>query len=416
MERLYQRVAGIDISRDFVDVHIRACDPETAEISRSRRRFSSMTDGLVECGDWLVENRIELVVMEATGIYWRSPFAVLEPVIDEVWVLNAHHVKNVPGRKTDMADAEWLADVAAHGMVRPSFIPPAPIRELRELTRFRANVARSRSQATTRIEKMLQDAGIKITSVTSTVLGVSTREMLKKLIAGERDPNVLADCARGRMRPKVAELAKALVGNFGSHHAVAVDALLDQVDLFDSQIARLNTEISTRLDEYRDAKDLLVTIPGVADVTASAIISEIGLDMTKFPTPGHLSALAGLAPANAESGGKRRPAGTRRAGPHLRTIMVQVAWAAVRVKGSYHQTMFGRIRARRGPKVAIIAVARKLMEATWHVIGKGVAFVDLGGDYYDKRRDPRSQTRHLVAKLEKLGHSVSLTPALQQQT
>jgi transposase len=349
--------------------------------------------------------------MEATGMYWRAAFYALESRIDNVWVLNAHHVKNVPGRKTDMVDAEWLADVAAHGMVLASFIPPAPVRKLRELTRFRATVVQERSRAICRIDKMLQDAGIKVTSVASSVLGVGTRQMFELLIAGERDPAKLADCAKGRMRPKMAELAKALTGNFGDHHALVIKTILAQVDLFDAQINELNKAIDDLLEPYREAKDRLVTAPGIGDRVAECVISEIGTDMSKFKTPGHLSAWAGLAPANKESGGKRMKAGSRKGAPHMRTILVQAAWAAVRVKDSYYGAMFRRIRARRGPNVAIVAVARKLLEAVWHMLMNGTDHHDIGADYQERRRDPEIEARKLIAKLEALGKKVSIEPA-----
>lgn len=410
MERLYGRVAGIDVSRDFLDVHIRVPDGQSS-VDRSHKRFSTMTEGLGECGDWLVVNQVELVVMEATGMYWRAPYYALESRIDNVWVLNAHHVKNVPGRKTDVLDAQWLADVAAHGMVQPSFIPPAPIRELRELTRFRATIVAERSRVVCRIDKMLQDAGIKITSVASSVLGVGTREMFELLIAGERDATKLADCAKGRMRPKIKELTKALVGNFGEHHAVVIKAILAQVDLFDAQIDELNAVIDLRLEPYRHVKERIVTAPGIGTRVAECVISEIGTDMSRFKTPGHLVAWAGLAPANKESGGKRYRAGSRHGAPNLRPILVQAAWAAVRVKDSYYGAMFRRIRARRGPNVAIVAVARKLLEAVWHMITNNVEHRDLGADYQKRRRDPEAQARRLVAKLEALGKKVTIEPA-----
>lgn len=410
MERLYGRVAGIDVSRDFLDVHIRVPGLD-GEIKRNYKRFSTMTVGLGECGDWLVEHGVELAVMEATGMYWRAAYYALESRIANVWVLNAHHVKNVPGRKTDMADAEWLADVAAHGMVLASFIPPAPIRELRELTRFRSTVVQERSRAVCRIDKMLQDAGIKVTSVASCVLGVGTREMFELLIAGQRDPSKLAACAKGRMRSKIDELTKALAGNFGDHHAMVIKSILQQVDLFDTQIDELNQAIDVRLEPYRESEERIVTIPGVANRVAQCVISEIGTDMSKFKTPGHLSAWAGLAPANKESGGKRRNAGSRKGDPHLKTILVQAAWAAVRVEGSYYGSMFRRIRARRGPNVAIVAVARKLIEAVWHVLTNQIDHKDLGADYQERRHNPEIQIRRLAARIEAFGMKVSIEPA-----
>lgn len=410
MERIYQRVAGIDISRDFADVHVRVPDGET-DTKREHRRFSTMTRSLGEMGDWLIERGIELVVIESTGKYWCAAFYALESRDLEVWVVNASHVKNVPGRKTDIADAAWLADVAAHGMVRPSFVPPPPIRALRELTRHRANLVNERSRAVCRIDKMLQDSGIKITSVASKTLGVGTRQMLELLIGGERDSSKLAECAKGRMRSKITELTEALVGNFCEHHGIIVKLLLTQIDGLDTAINELDKAIEVRLGPYRVIETRVQTIPGVGARVAQCVIAETGGDMSRFKTPGHLSAWAGLAPANAESGGKRRPARTRKAAPHLRTILVQAAWAAVRVKDSYYGAMFRKLCTRRGPQIAIVAVARKILETIWHLLTNEVDHTDLGADFYQRRQNPEAQARHLVAKLEALGKKVSIEPA-----
>lgn len=411
MERLHDRVAGIDISRDFADVHFRVVEDGNV-IKRNAVRFSTMTADLVRLGDALVAAGINLVVMEATGIYWRSAYYALESVIPEVWVVNAQHVKNVPGRKTDMKDAEWLADVAAHGMVRPSFVPPRPIREVRELTRFRTSLVQERSRALNRIEKMLQDAGIKVSSVASKTLGVSTRAMFELLIGGERDPAKLAECAKGRMRPKIAELTQALVGHFGEHHGLVIRQILAQLDLLDNHIVELESEIDKRLEPYREAKTLLMTAPGVGERVAEVVIAETGADMSKFPTSKHFAAWAGLAPGNAESGGKKRKVATRKGAPQLRTIMIQAAWAAVKTKGSYYGAMYGRIMKRRGAGIAIVAVARKLLMNVWHMLSTGKAHHDLGADYYQRKENPEKVTRKLVAKLNELGHDVVLTPAV----
>lgn len=409
MDKLYDRVAGIDISRDYCDVHIR--DQVVKSAVQAKKRFSTMTASLLEMGDWLEEQCVQLVVIEATGIYWRAIYYSLEPRNLKVHLVNANHVKNVPGRKTDMADAQWLADVAAHGMVRPSFIPPPPIRAIRELTRHRTTLVEERSRLVARIEKMLQDAGIKITSVASSTLSVSSREMLDLLIKGERDPAVLAACAKGSMRNKTDELALALAGNFADHHGVIVGQLLSHIDGLDSSIDEVGKAIDERLEPYRKVQERLQSIPGVGQRVSQCVIGEVGIDMSPFPSAGHFSAWAGLAPANNESGGKRKSAGTRKGAPHLRPILVQAAWAAVRVKGSYYGAMFRRLRSKGvASNVAIVAVARKMAEAIWHMLTNNTDFVDLGADYYENRKNPEIETRRLVKRLQDLGNNVVVTP------
>jgi transposase len=349
--------------------------------------------------------------MESTGVYWKPVYYGLEGLFDELWLVNARHVKNVPGRKTDMADAEWLADVAAHGMVRPSFVPPPPIRELRELSRYRKTQVTMRGQEVQRLEKVLQDAGIKISSVASRVLGTSTRAMIEALIAGERDPAVLAAKALGRMRPKIAALTEALAGRFGAHHAAVARAILDHIDFLDRNIAALDQQIAARLEPFRAAVNLLMTIPGVARGVAEVFVAETGADMSRFATAGHLAAWAGVAPANHESAGKRRPAGTRHGGTWLRRALIEAAKSASRSQGSYLSAQYRRIAARRGPNKATVAVAHSILIAAWHILTTGQPYQDLGPDWFSSRRSPEHETRRLIARLEALGHTVTLTPA-----
>lgn len=322
---------------------------------------------------------------------------------------NAHHVKNVPGRKTDMADAEWLADVVAHGMVRPSLVPPPSIRALRDLSRYRKTVMDMRVAQTLRLEKVLQDAGIKLSSVASRILSVSGRQMIEALIAGERDPDVLAELSKARMRSKKADLAESLAGRFDTHHAELAAQILAHVDHLDAELAQLNTAITERLEPYRATVELCQTIPGVGPLTAEAIVAETGADMSRFPTARHLAAWAGVAPASHESAGKHRPAGTRHGAPWLRRHLIEAARAAARTRDTYLAAQYRQIAARRGPNKATLAVANSICVAIWHMLSDGSAYEDLGADYLQRRRDPQIETRRLVKRLEALGHRVELS-------
>jgi transposase len=366
---------------------------------------------VAELAAWMADYEVTRVVMESTGVYWKPVYYPLEGLFDELWLCNAAHVKNVPGRKTDTADAEWLADVAAHGMVRPSFVPPPPVRELRELTRYRKTQVSIRGQEVQRLDKVLQDAGIKISSVASKVLGKSQRAMIEALIAGEKDAAVLAGMALGRMRPKIPALAEALVGRFGAHHGVVARAILEHVDFLDATIARLDEEVAARLEPFRAAVTLLQTIPGVGRNVAEVIVAETGADMARFATPAQLAAWAGVAPANRESAGKRRPAGTRESTRWLRQALVEAANAASRAKGTYFAAQHSQIAARRGYNKATMAVAHSILVTAWHMLSTGAIYEDLGADYFVNRRGRDAQTRRLLKQLEDLGHLVTITPA-----
>jgi len=358
----------------------------------------------------MADFQVTRVVMESTGVYWKCVYYPLEGLFDELWLVNAGHVKNVPGRKTDIADAEWLADVAAHGMVRPSFVPPPPVRVLREITRYRKTQIVARAQEIQRLDKVLQDAGIKISSVASNVLGKGTRAMIEALIAGERDPAVLADMAKARMRAKIPALTEALVGRFAAHHGAVARAILDHIDFLDGAIAGLDEQVASRLGAFDSAVTLLETIPGVARRTAETIVAETGADMARFPTATQLCAWAGVAPANHESAGKRRPAGTRKGANWLRRSLIEAAKAASRTKDTYLAAQYRQIAARRGPNKATVAVAHSILFAAWHMLSNGETYNDLGRDYLT-RRDTEAETRRLLSRLETLGHSVTINPA-----
>jgi len=349
---------------------------------------------------------------KASTAPWSDPYYYpLEGLFPELWLVNAGHVKNVPGRKTDMADAEWLADVAAHGMVRPSFVPPPPVRELRELTRYRKTQITMRAQEIQRLDKVLQDAGIKISSVASKVLGKSTRAMIEALIAGERDSAVLAEMALTRMRAKIPALSEALAGRFGAHHGAVARAILDHIDFLDGTIARLDAEVVDRLDPFQSAIELLKTIPGVGQVVAETFVAETGADMSRFPTAGHLAAWAGLAPANHESAGKRRPSGTRHGATWLRRVLMEAAKSASRSKGTYLAAQHRQIARRRGENKATVAVAHSIIVIAWHMLTTGQTYTELGPDWLANRHDPQRETARLIARLEALGHNVELSPA-----
>jgi transposase len=403
------RVAGLDVHRDSVVACVRLGRGDEPEVHKAS--FATTTAGVAELAGWMADLEVTRVVMESTGVYWKPIYYPLEGLFAELWLVNAGHVKNVPGRKTDLADAEWLADVAAHGMVRPSFVPPPPVRELREITRYRKTQVAVRAQEVQRLEKVLQDAGIKISSVASKVLGKSQRAMVEALIAGERDAAVLAGLALGRMRPKIPALAEALVGRFAAHHAAVARAILDHIDFLDATIARLDEEVAARLGPFRGAVELLQTIPGVGRTVAEVIVAETGADMSRFPTPGHLAAWAGVAPANHESAGKHRPGGTRRGGTWLRRGLIEAAKSAGRTKNTYLGAQYHQIARRRGPNKAAVAVAHSILVAAWHMLATGQTYDDLGADYLASRRNPDVETRRLVKRLQALGHTVTLTPA-----
>ncbi len=407
MKRIRDRVAGLDIHRDTVVACCRVVDPD-GSVHVAKQSFATTRKGLSELATFLADASVETVAMEATGVYWRSPYYALEGLFPELWLCNAAHVKNVPGRKTDLSDAEWLADVAAHGMVRPSFVPPPEIRELRELTRYRKTQADARAREIQRLEKALQDAGLKITSVASAVWSMSSREIIEALIAGERDPKVLAQMAKGRMRAKIGELEEALAGHFGAHHAILCRQIIDHIDFLDGSITALTEEIPTRLVPFEAAVALVTSIPGIARTTAEVNVAETGADMSRLPTPGQLCARAGVAPASYESAGKRRPAGTRHGSEWLRRALIEAARAGARTKGSYYSAQYARIARRRGPNKAAVAVANSMLFTIWHLLSSGQLFEDPGADYFERRHDPAVEAKRLALRIEALGFDVSL--------
>ncbi len=410
MEQIFERVAGLDVHRDSVSACARVPGVRR-EVVLHKARYSTTTAGLGALADWLAGESVTVVGMEATGVYWKPCFYALEDRF-QVWLCNAHHVKNVPGRKTDMSDAAWLADVVAHGMVRPSFVPPPAIRELRDLTRYRKRQTDIRAAEVQRLEKVLQDAGVKLSSVASEVLSMSGRNMIEALIGGQHDSAVLAQMAIGRMRNKLPELTEAMTGHFGAHHAVTARQILDHIDFLDARNTAMSDQIAARMVPFAPAVELLIDIPGISRISSEIIIAETGGDMSRFPSPAHLASWAGVAPGNHESAGKRRRVGTTNGNRWLRRTLIESARAAARTKASYFAAQYRQLAQRRGPNKAAVAVAHSLTDVIWHLLSTGERFADLGADYYDRRRDAEREARRLVHKLEALGHTVTLAPTV----
>jgi transposase len=409
VDQIHDRVAGLDVHRDSVVACFRRLGPRGGVV-REKERFTTTTAGLRVLEAWLADRRVELVAMEATGVYWKPVLYALEGRFT-VWLCNARNVEKVPGRKTDLTDAEWLADVAAHGMVRPSFVPPLPIRELRELTRYRKTQIDARAAEIQRLEKVLQDAGIQLTSVASRVLTQSGRAMIEALIDGDREGASLAELAKGKMRPKIPALTEALTGHFGSHHAVACRRILGHLDFLNESIAALTEQIDARTAAFEAVYTLLLPVPGFDRLTIDVIIAETGADMARFPSPGDLASWAGVCPGGHESAGKRRNVSTPRGNQWLRRALIESARAAARTKGSYFGAQYRQIARRRGPNKAAVAVAHSLLELVWHLLSTGEVFNDLGDDYFTARQDPQRRARRLVAQLEDLGYTVTLEAA-----
>ncbi len=409
MEVLYPRCAGLDVHKETVVACVRLA-VGGREVAREVRTFATTTAGLLELAEWLAENGCTHVAMEATGVYWRPVWHVLAEGGFALVLANAAQVKNVPGRKTDVNDAAWLAELLAHGLIRPSFVPDAPTAELRALLRTRKQLVRERAGHVQRLQKTLEDANVKLDAVLADLLGASGRAMLEALAAGESDPAALAALAHPRLAAAPERLREALRGRVTAHHRFLLRLHLDQVDALGAAIERVDREVEAHLAPFRAAVELLTSIPGVGPLAARVIVAEIGTDMGRFPSAGHLVSWAGLCPRNDESAGKRRSSRLRKGAPWLKTTLVQCAWAASRKRASYLQARFHRLRARRGAKKAVCAVAASILTAAYHMLKDGTVYRDLGPDHFD-HRSREVQARRLVRRLADLGYAVELTPS-----
>lgn len=407
MEVMYSRCAALDVHKKSIVACIRCADGR--EVQRYTRTFTTTTKGLLELCEWLEQHGCTHVGMEATGVYWKPVWHVLEGHFELV-LGNAAHVKNVPGRKTDMNDAMWLADLMAHGLIKASFVPPAPIQQLRDLTRTRKQLVRESTQHVQRIQKVLEDANIKLDNVLSDVVGQSGQAILRAMIAGESDPQRLASLGHAQLKCSREELAEALHGTVNDHHRFLLRLHLDTYAQLQQSIDRLEARIEQHVDPFREQVELIKTIPGLKGIAAYVLVAEIGLDMSRFETDADLRSWAGLCPGNNESAGKRKSTRIRHGAPWLKETLVQCAWAASRKRNTYFNARYYRIRGKRGHKKAIVAVAAAMLTAAYHVLRTGTPYRDLGPQHYDRRNVARRAT-HLINQLKALGVEVQIVAA-----
>ena len=432
MEVIYDHCAGLDVHKKTV-VACRLRPDAKGQVAPESKTFGTTTPELLLLADWLAEAEITHVAMESTADYWKPIYNLLEGEF-EVWLVNAKHVHNVPGRKTDISDAEWLADLLRHGLLRASFIPPQPQRDLRDLTRYRTKLVQERARQANRLQKLLESANIKLASVATDTLGKSGRDMLAALIEGQTDVEVIAELARGRLRKKIPALKQALTGLMRPHHRFLLAQQLAHIDFLDEQINTLSQEIADHLEadqtdqwqppdlepaqpepvpgqplSFNQAIALLDTIPGVNQRTAEVIVAELGTDMSRFPTVKHATAWAGLAPGNNQSAGKRYSGKTRDGNQALQAALSEAAWAATRTKDTYLSAQYRRLAARRGKKRAIVAVAHSILVSVYYMLSRHEPYRELGADYFDERKKT-SVVNHLLKRLEKLGFAVALDP------
>src|SRR3954464_1297523 len=407
MEVLYPRCAGLEVHKATVVAAVRLV--AGGKVAREVRTFGTTTAGLLELAAWLAENGCTHVARGAPGVYWRPVWHILAEHGFALVLANAAQVKNVPGRKTDVGDATWLAALLAHGLIRASFVPDGPTAELRSLLRTRKQLVRERASHVQRLQKTLEDANVKLDGVVTDLLGKSGRAMLEALATGEDDPAKLVALAHPRLSATPERLREALRGRVTAHHRFLLRLHLDQVDALGAAVARVDREVEAHLAPFRAAAELLTSIPGIGPLAARVIVAEIGLDMGRFPTAGHLVSWAGLCPRNDESAGKRRSTRLRKGAPWLKTTLVQCAWAASRKRASYLQAQYHRLRGRRGPKKAVCAAAASILTAAYHMLKDGTVDADLGPGHFD-RRSKEAQARRLVRRLADLGYAVELTP------
>ena len=407
MDTMYRCCAGLDVHKETVAACVRRVD-SAGRVTREIRTFGTMTGELLKLSDWLMAEGVEATAMESTGVFWKPIWNILEGSL-KVILVNARHIKNVPGRKTDVKDCDWIAQLLQHGLLRPSFVPDRPQRELRDLTRQRSQLASEQSRVSNRIHKTLEDANIKLSSVATDILGVSGQEMIRALIAGQEDPEQLAELARRRLRNKLPELREALRGHLSEHHRFMLRQLMDHRTYLDRQIAAFEQRIEELMRPFQEAMRRMMTMPGVGLRVAQNVLAEIGVDMSRFPTDQHLSSWAAMCPGNRESAGKRKSGHTNHGNRWLRTALVQAAWAASHSKNTYLSAQYRRLAGRRGKKRAIVAVGHTMLVMMYHMLKDGVDYQELGHDYLDKLQ-PQRLTHYLVKRLESLGHEVTLRP------
>jgi transposase len=406
---VHPRCAGVDISKRDAKVCVRIQGAGRARARSTVTTWDAVTNRILELRDHLIVEEVTLVVMEATSDYWKPFYYLLEDAPFEVMLVNARHTKGIPGRKTDVSDAAWLAELGAHGLVRGSFVPPEPIRQLRDLTRTRTAITRERGREVQRLEKLLEDAGIKLSSVASDITGVSGRAMLEALIAGDRDPAGLADLAKRRMRSKIPELTEALTGRFGEHHSFLARLHLDLIDGHSRAIEELDERIEEAMQPFRATRDLIVTIPGISTVVADVIIAETGGDMSRFPSAGHLASWAGTCPGSNESAGRVKSTHTRPGNPYLKGALGAAAMSVARSKNTYLAAKFRRIASRRGPVKALVALEHAMLVAIWNMCSTGTYYADPGEDFFTRLHPDRARDRALE-QLHRMGYAVTLEP------
>jgi transposase len=407
MQLLYRCCSGLDVHKNTVVACVRRLD-ERGQAHEEVRTFGTMTDALLSLADWLVQEGVTHVAMESTGVYWKPVYHLLEGQF-ELLLVNAQHIKQVPGRKTDVKDCVWIAQLLQHGLLKASLVPPPFQRELRDLTRQRSQLVGEQARVAQRIQKVLEDANIKLASVATDVMGTSGRAMLRSLIAGQTDAKELAKLARGRMKAKIPALHRALVGRVTEHHRFMLRMHLDHYEQLEAFVAEFGQRITEKLAPFAQEVELLKTIPGIQDRTAQVLLAEIGPDLKPFPTSAHLASWAGVCPGNNESAGKRRSGRTRKGNQWLRSALIQMAWAASRTKNTYLSAHFRRLSVRRGAKRAAVAVSHSLLVIVYHVLTRRTPYHDLGPEYLDRHNEERL-TKRLVSRLERLGHQVTLKP------
>jgi transposase len=407
LKLLYRRCCGLDVHKETVVACLRLVSDD--QVTTEVRTFQTTTVDLLRLSEWLAANGCTHVAMEATGVYWKPVWHILDDGEFTLLLVNAAHVKNVPGRKTDVNDATWLAELLAHGLLRASFVPDMQTQEMRNLLRTRKQLVREQSSHVLRVQKTLEDANIKLDSVLSDLMGKSGRAIVEALIAGETNPVKLASLANRRVKASQEELREALRGRVTKHHRFLLRLHLNQIDALAAAMATIDAQLEESLEPFRTAVELITSIPGIESLSAHVIVSEIGIDMSRFPSSAHLISWSCLCPRNDESAGKRRSNRARKGATWLKTTLVQCAWAAVKKKDSYLQAQFHRIKARRGPKKAIMAVAASILTAIYHMLKDGTMYQDLGRNYFD-RRSTDQQKKRLIKRLADLGYAVELTP------